>query len=161
MILWLNMTHLTAWVRRVTQAAGHCNCSNAQTNFTLISLPGFLPGHNDDEWRRQKKNVYVQLYITPNWFNHKSLGKKKTVVIHRTYKSRSRLINPFKSNKFLVVTSPMAAQSYCQTEIQIWVPPSLDDPVLYKIDSLLCCFWQVWPYSCRKMREDFLSGSLI
>lgn len=57
--------------------------------------------------------------------------KKKPVVIHCTHKSRSRIINPFKSNRFLVMTSPMAAQIYCQKEIQIWVPPSPEDPVLY------------------------------
>lgn len=70
--------------------------------------------------KKKKKSIYVQLYITPNWFNQSPWGgEKKTVVIHRTYKSRSRIINPFKSNKFFVVTSPMAAQIYCQKEIQI------------------------------------------
>ena len=67
-----------------------------------------------------KKKMYMCNFILPqigSTISH--WEKKKTVVIHHTYKSRSRLINPFKSNKFLVVTSPMAAQSYCQTEIQI------------------------------------------
>lgn len=69
---------------------------------------------------KKKKKVYMCNFILPQIGSTKVLGgKKKPVVIHRTYKSRSRIINPFKSNKFFVVTSPMAAQIYCQKEIQI------------------------------------------
>lgn len=74
---------------------------------------------NGADKKKKKKYICATLYY-PKLVQPKSLGgEKKTVVIHRTYKSRSRIINPFKSNKFFVVTSPMAAQIYCQKEIQI------------------------------------------
>ena len=68
--------------------------------------------------------------ILPQIASTKVTGKK-TVVIHCIYKSRARLINPLKSNTFLIATSRFAAKIYFQREIQIWVPPSPDDPVLY------------------------------
>lgn len=83
-------------------------------------------------------------FILPQIASTKVTGEK-TVVIHRTYKSRSRLINPLKSNTFLVAPHTLLHKFIVREKFKFEFLPALmiQSYISHKIYSLLCYFWQV------------------